>query len=152
MIISLGLDQHAVHLKGVIVKYIEGYGFEVLDRCVGDDTQVDYTDIARKVAKDIRTMQANFGVLMCYTGNGMAIAANKFQGIRAALVHTSENTMLARAHIDANVMCVGSAYITSEKLRELIDIFFRTEFSSSEHERELSKIVQIEFGQFMTKL
>jgi ribose 5-phosphate isomerase B len=147
MIISLGLNHHAVQLKDAIKEHFEDRCFEVLHRGAVSDKPVDYPDVAKKVAKDIRTMQANFGVLICSTGIGMSIAANKFQGIRAALVHTVEDAKLSREHNDANVMCVGASYVTQEKLCELTDIFFDTEFSGGRHERRLSKIVEFEFSE-----
>ena len=147
MIISLGVDHRAVHLKDIIVQHLEELEFEVLDRGAADVTPVDYPDIAKKVAKDIKTMQANFGVLACYTGIGMSIAANKFQGIRAALVHSEEDARLSREHNDANVMCIAANTITPDLLKKMLDIFFFTEFEGGRHERRLSKIVEFEFSQ-----
>ena len=121
-------------------------GFEVLDRGTMDDTPVDYPDIARKIAKDIRTMKANFGILICQTGIGMSIAANKFQGIRAALVMNEEMTQFSRRHNDANVLCIGSRYTSPELLNSILDVFFGTEFEGGRNERRLSKIVEFEFS------
>ncbi|MDR0728289.1 MAG: RpiB/LacA/LacB family sugar-phosphate isomerase, partial [Puniceicoccales bacterium] len=104
MIVTLGVDHHAVELKKAVIAHLEMMGFEVTDRGTLDTTAVDYPDIARKIAKDIRTMRANFGILMCQTGLGMSIAANKFQGIRAALVLNEAMARLARLHNDANVL------------------------------------------------
>lgn len=146
MIISLGLDHRAAHLRDLITEHLEELEFEVLDRGASDSTPTDYPDIARKVAKDIKTMQANFGVLGCYTGIGMSIAANKFQGIRAALVHNEEDARLAREHNDANIMCIPS-HIQPDILKKMLDIFFMTEFEGGRHERRLSKIVEFEFSQ-----
>ena len=147
MIISLGVDHRAVHLKDVIIEHLEELEFEVLDRGATDTTPVDYPDIAKKVAKDIKTMQANFGILACNTGIGMSIAANKFQGIRAALVHSDEDARLAREHNDANIMVVAGNSITPELLKTMLDTFFMTEFEGGRHERRLSKIVEFEFSQ-----
>ncbi|MDE6576344.1 MAG: RpiB/LacA/LacB family sugar-phosphate isomerase [Opitutales bacterium] len=146
MIISLGLDHRAAHLHDVIIDHLEELEFEVLDRGASDATPIDYPDVARKVAKDIKTMQANFGILGCYTGIGMSIAANKFQGIRAALVHSEEDARLAREHADANIMCI-SGEIDPELLKKMLDIFLMTEFEGGRHERRLSRIVEFEFGQ-----
>jgi ribose 5-phosphate isomerase B len=147
MIISLGLDHRAVHLRDFIIEHLEAIEFEVLDRGASDTTPVDYPDIAKKVAKDIKTMRANFGILGCRTGIGMSIAANKFQGIRAALVHSETDVQLAREHNDANIMCIAGETMTSELLRKVLDIFFVTEFEGGRHERRLSKIVEFEFSQ-----
>ena len=147
MIISLGLDHRAAHLRDLIIDHLESIEFEVLDRGASDSTPIDYPDIAKKVAKDIKTMQANFGILGCYTGIGMSIAANKFQGIRAALVHTEEDVRLAREHNDANIMCIPGHSIDPETLKRMLDIFFMTEFEGGRHERRLSKIVEFEFSQ-----
>jgi ribose 5-phosphate isomerase B len=146
MIISLGLDHRAIHLRDFIVEHLESLEFEVLDRSANDTTPVDYPDIAKKVAKDIKTMQANFGVLGCLTGIGMSIAANKFQGIRAALVHGEEDVRLAREHNDANVMCIAGKTMDPKLLKSMLDIFFMAEFEGGRHERRLSKIVEFEFG------
>ncbi|MDR2812445.1 MAG: ribose 5-phosphate isomerase B [Puniceicoccales bacterium] len=147
MIISLGLDHRAVHLRDFIVEHLEAIEFEVLDRGASDTTPVDYPDIARKVAKDIKTMRANFGILGCRTGIGMSIAANKFQGIRAALVHSETDVKLAREHNDANIMCIAGETMMPELLEKMLDIFFMTEFEGGRHERRLSKIVEFEFSQ-----
>jgi ribose 5-phosphate isomerase B len=147
MIISLGLDHRAVHLRDFIIEHLEAIEFEVLDRGASDTTPVDYPDIAKKVAKDIKTMKANFGILGCRTGIGMSIAANKFQGIRAALVHSEMDTQLAREHTDANIMCIAGETMTPELLEKVLDTFFMTEFEGGRHERRLSKIVEFEFSQ-----
>lgn len=147
MIISLGLDHRAVHLRDLIIEHLEELEFEVLDRGASDATPIDYPDIAKKVAKDIKTMQANFGILACHTGIGMSIAANKFQGIRAALVHSEDDARLAREHNDANIMVVAASTVTPELLKNMLDIFFETEFEGGRHERRLSKIVEFEFSQ-----
>jgi ribose 5-phosphate isomerase B len=146
MIVTLGVDHHAVELKQSVISHLEEMGFEVIDRGTSDPTPVDYPDIARKIAKDIRTMKANFGILICQTGIGMSIAANKFQGIRAALVMNEEMTQFARRHNDANVLCIGSQYTSSELLSSILDVFFGTEFEGGRHERRLSKIVEFEFS------
>ncbi|MDR0445234.1 MAG: ribose 5-phosphate isomerase B [Puniceicoccales bacterium] len=146
MIVTLGVDHHAVELKQSVIGHLEEMGFEVIDRGTSDSTPVDYPDIARKVAKDIRTMKANFGILMCQTGMGMSIAANKFQGIRAALVMNEEMAKLARLHNDANVLCIGSKYVLPEDIHPILDTFFKTEFEGGRHERRLSKIVEFEFS------
>jgi ribose 5-phosphate isomerase B len=146
MIVTLGVDHHAVELKNSVIHHLEEMGFEVLDRGTMDDTPVDYPDIARKIAKDIRTMKANFGILICQTGIGMSIAANKFQGIRAALVMNEEMTQFSRRHNDANVLCIGSRYTSPELLNSILDVFFGTEFEGGRHERRLSKIVEFEFS------
>ncbi|MDR3317670.1 MAG: ribose 5-phosphate isomerase B [Puniceicoccales bacterium] len=147
MIISLGLDHRAAHLRDFIVEHLEALEFEVLDRGASDSTPIDYPDVAKKVAKDIKTMKANFGVLGCRTGIGMSIAANKFQGIRAALVHSEIDARLAREQNDANIMCVAGETITLEILEKMLDIFFMAEFEGGRHERRLSKIVEFEFSQ-----
>jgi len=148
MIVTLGVDHHAVELKKAVTLHLEEMGFEVVDHGTMDATPVDYPDIARKIAKDIRTMKANFGILMCQTGLGMSIAANKFQGIRAALVMNGDMARLARLHNDANVLCIGSQYTPPEALRGILDLFFGTEFEGGRHERRLSKIVEFEFSHF----
>ncbi|MDR3143332.1 MAG: ribose 5-phosphate isomerase B [Puniceicoccales bacterium] len=146
MIVTLGVDHHAVELKKSVIAHLEMMGFEVIDRGTMDTAAVDYPDIARKIAKDIRTMKANFGILICQTGVGMSIAANKFQGIRAALSMNEEMVRLARRHNDANVLCAGSDYTSPELLNAMLDIFFNTEFEGGRHERRLSKIVEFEFS------
>jgi ribose 5-phosphate isomerase B len=146
MIISLGLDHRAVHLRDFIIERLEAIEFEVLDRGASDTTPVDYPDIAKKVAKDIKTMKANFGILGCQTGIGMSIAANKFQGIRAALVRSETDVQLAREHNDANIMCIAGETMIPELLEKMLDIFFMAEFEGGRHERRLSKIVEFEFS------
>jgi RpiB/LacA/LacB family sugar-phosphate isomerase len=133
------LDHRAAHLRDTIIEHLEALEFQVLDRGTSNPTPVDYPAIAKNVAKDIKTMQANFGILGCLSGIGMSIAANKFQGIRAALVHSESDARFAREHNDANLMCIAGNKMTPDLLIQLLDICLMTEFEGGRHEQRLSQ-------------
>ncbi|MCP4644852.1 MAG: ribose 5-phosphate isomerase B [bacterium] len=143
--IAVGSD-HAgfegpTHYKPEIVKYLEERGFEVVDCGTDGPDSVDYPDIAGAVADAILEGRADRGVLLCGTGIGVAIAANRYRGIRAATCATSDMATLSRTHNDANVICLGRRILTLDVCFELIDIWLTTEFSNGErHIRRVEKM------------
>lgn len=143
MKISIAAD----HCGYVLAKYITNVlskEHDVKYHGTFSGDSVDYPDFAKKVAQDVQQKIANFGILVCKTGIGMSIAANKMHGIRAALVHTKEEAILTRAHNDANILCLGEAYTSNALAISIINMFLSTKFEGGRHERRVEKIKKLE--------
>ncbi len=140
MKISIGADHAGVDVHNAIVKALQQEGIEVTDYGTHSHDSVDYPDYAHPVAKDVAGGKADYGVLICSTGIGMSIAANKVMGVRAALVHNESSASLARHHNNANVICMGETYVTPEEGVKLVDIFLKTPFDGGRHERRVEKL------------
>ena len=109
-----------------------------------DDRSVDYPDYAAEVASAVSEGRAARGVLLCGTGIGMSIAANKFPGVRAALVHDVTTARMSRLHNDANVLVLGGGLLGDRLLRDIVEAWFATEFEGGRHQRRLDKIAAVE--------
>ncbi|MFA6889592.1 MAG: ribose 5-phosphate isomerase B [Bacilli bacterium] len=144
MKISIGSDHGGFHLKQEIVKYLQSQKIEVVDSGAYNADSVDYPLYAEKVCKDIQSNNADFGILICTTGIGMCISANKFHGIRAALVHQVDEAESARRHNNANVLCFGEKYTTVEVAQTLIHVFINTPFDGGRHLRRINIITKQE--------
>lgn len=141
--ILIAADHAAVDLKKAIVESLKNYTFE--DLGPNDTTSVDYPDYAEKLASRISNGEAKRGILLCGSGIGMSIAANKFPGVRAALVHSTETARLSRMHNDANVLCLGSRVLKTELAVECAKVWLDTDFSTeARHQGRVDKITQIE--------
>jgi ribose 5-phosphate isomerase B len=144
MRIAVGSDHRGLSLKNEVVRYIAEKGNESLDCGAFDTSSVDYPDIALNVSRQVASGQAEYGILICGTGIGMSIAANKVKGIRAALCCDSFMAERARLHNNANILCLGA-----EKTRDvsvILDSFFSSEFEGGRHQKRLDKIADIENG------
>jgi len=145
MKIAIGSD-HAgyegdVPFKPELVKHLQLLGHEVLDCGTAGAAPVDYPDYAQKVSDAVLRGQADCGVLVCGTGVGMSIAANRNRGIRAAACATPDTARLAREHNDANVLCLGRRILSLKQCIELLDVFLNTPFSEIErHKRRVAKM------------
>lgn len=144
MKIAIGSDHAGYQLKEQIIAFLTNENYEVIDQGTYETISVDYPDYATKVAKMVKAKEADFGILICYTGIGMSIAANKFKGIRAALVCNLENASLTRQHNDANILCLSSKDIPIDLAKKMIEVFLTTSFLGERHERRVDKINQIE--------
>ena len=140
MKLVIGNDHAGVEFKEKLVKALEERGHEVIN--VGTDSleSVDYPDIAVLVGEKVLDGEAKFGILICGTGIGISIAANKIKGIRAALVHNEFTAKLARLHNDANVIALGARVIGDELGLACIETFINTEFEGGRHARRVGKI------------
>ena len=147
MIVGIATDHNGVNEKQVLIDYIKENGIEVVDYSpINTDTD-DYPDYAKKVATAVKNGQIRYGILMCGTGIGMSIAANKVKGIRAAKVSSVDEARLAKEHNNANIVCL-SYKEDMDKLKEMILTFIKTEFSNEErHVRRVAKIGEIENDQ-----
>ena len=140
MRVSLGADHKGFELKDKIKKYLVELGHEVTDFGTNSSESVDYPDFGFKVAESVAKGEADFGITVCWTGNGMNIAANKVKGIRSALCLNEEMAMLARAHNNANVLALAAKFIPEELARKILDAWLSTEFEGGRHSRRLDKI------------
>jgi ribose 5-phosphate isomerase B len=139
-VIAIASDHGGYELKTVLKEVIAAAGCEVLDLGAHDEASVDYPDFANALAKTIREGKASRGVLLCGTGIGMSIAANRHVELRAALVHDAFGARLCRAHNDANVLCMGGRSIGPEVAKDCLRIFLSTEFEGGRHARRVEKL------------
>lgn len=141
MKIAIGSDHAGFELKEKIALHLARRGLQVDDRgAAGPEPSVDYPDFATKVAEAVASGDADLGILMCGTGIGMSMAANRVRGIRAALCHDGYTARMSRAHNDANVLCVGGRTTGIEVALEMVDIFLGTAFEGGRHQRRVNKI------------
>ena len=138
--LSIASDHAGFDLKDQIVKILRESGIDVIDRGPDKKDPVDYPDYASKVTNDILSEKAHKGILICGTGQGMAMAANKKPGIRAALCYNSEVAKLARKHNDANILTLGARVIDEATALGLVEIFLNTDFDGSRHTDRINKI------------
>lgn len=145
MKIFVGSDHAGYELKEVLQQHMKVGGHEVLDLgTFNGEEKVDYPDLAREVAEKVRENKGSYGVLVCGTGIGISIAANKFKGIRAANVHDVNEATLARQHNDANIVAVGGRTMDKELAKQVIDAFLKTPFDGGRHVARIEKITAIE--------
>jgi ribose 5-phosphate isomerase B len=144
MKISLGADHRGFELKEKIKQYLTELGHEVTDFGTDSTESVDYPDFGFKVAEAVAKGEVDFGVLVCWTGNGMNIAANKVKGARSALCLNDEMAMLARAHNNANVLALASNFVSEKTAKMILDVWMTTEFEGGRHTRRLEKIIDRE--------
>lgn len=145
MKIYIGSDHAGFELKKAIFEDLKGQGNEVLDLGTFDGVnKVDYPDIAREVSEKVVENGEGFGILICGTGMGMAIAANKVKGIRAVTAHDVTTARLARLHNDANVLTFGERVIGPEVAKDMVKTFLNTSFEGGRHAARVEKIMQLQ--------
>lgn len=144
--VIIGNDHAAVAMKQAAVEYLTGRGFGVIDAGCGDQARVDYPDYAQKVAEFVQQHNGAFGVLICGSGIGMSIVANKFDGIRAALCHDAYTAAMARRHNDANVLCFGARIVGLGVMESILEAWIGGSFEGGRHGDRVAKIGQIEAG------
>lgn len=141
MKIALASDHGGYELKEELKTYIENsLKFEVRDFGTDSKDPVDYPEFAHIVAGEIEGGRADFGVLVCGSGIGMCMAANRHEGVRAVVLHDKHDAQMSRLHNDANVACLGGRVTSFEKAKEFLDIFFKTAFEGDRHIRRIKKI------------
>ena len=140
MKISIASDHAGFEQKQDLVAYLKREGHEVLDRGPESDSRVDYPDFAALVGKDVQSGEAERGVLVCGTGIGMAMAAGKLEGIRAANVVRRDFAVLCREHNDANVITLSGRFVSLEDNERILDAFLATEFAGGRHAGRVEKI------------
>lgn len=144
MIIAIGSDHGGFELKGHLVKHFEEKGIEVKDFGVYNEDSVDYPDCARPVCKAVLDGECERGILVCGTGIGISMAANKFDGIRAALCSDVFSAKMAKEHNNANIICLGGRVTGRELANMIVDTFIEAQFQGGRHADRIAKIHEIE--------
>lgn len=144
MYIAIGSDHGGFEQKQCLVSYLEEQGHEVRDFGTDSDESVDYPDFAAPVAHAVADGEVDCGILVCGTGIGMSICANKVEGVRAANVTTPQFAELAREHNDANVVALSGRFVPLEVNEQIIDVFLATEFAGGRHARRVGKIDELD--------
>ena len=144
MRIALGADHAGVHLKADIKQLLDARGIPYTDFGVDTTASVDYPDYAIPVARRVSGGKADRGILICGTGHGMCIAANKFPGIRAAPCHDDLTAEMSRRHNDANVLCLSADLLGTRLVNRMVERWVMTEFEGGRHARRVKKIAEIE--------
>jgi ribose 5-phosphate isomerase B len=142
--IAIGCDHRGFALKQLIVPFLQNAGYSCQDFGCYSTESVDYPDIAQKVGEEVASGNANQGILICNTGIGMSIAANKIKGIRAALCCDVFAAQRARQHNDANVLCLRAENIDNESALEIVKTFLDVNFEGGRHLRRVDKIIALE--------
>ena len=142
--IALGCDHAAYQLKEQIKTHLLAKGLEVKDFGTFDETSVDYPDYAFFVGKAVTSGECSRGIVLCGTGIGISIAANKIPGVRAALCHDLFTAEACRQHNNANVLAMGARVLEPELALQILDVWLKTEFEGGRHQRRLDKITGIE--------
>jgi len=138
--IVVGSDHAGFELKQIIIEHLsernmnyEDFGTNCLD-------SVDYPDYAKKVAEEVNSKELIMGILVCGSGQGMAMTANRFKNVRAAICHNSDVAKVTRQHNDANVLCLGSRFIDISEAIKCVDVFLSTDFEGERHLKRINKI------------
>lgn len=139
-LIAIAADHAGVALKATLSKELHERGYEVLDLGTSGPESVDYPDYGHALAETVASGRAERGIIVCGTGIGISIAANRHPGVRAAVCHDATSTRLAREHNDANVLAIGARLIGPEVARECLRIFLETEFAGGRHARRVEKL------------
>lgn len=144
MKIVVGSDHGGFYLKEILREYLQSKEFEIIDVGCYEEKRCDYPDIAEKAALLIQEEKADIGVLVCGTGTGMCMVANKFKGIRASLCSDSFSARLAKEHDNANIICFGGRVSGSEIAKDMLDSYLNAEFMGGRHLDRINKINEIE--------
>ena len=141
--IAIGADHAGFEYKAAVVKHLEEAGYKIKDLGTYSSDSVDYPDFAHPTANIVEQGEAAFGILVCGAANGVAITANKHQGIRAAICWQKEIAKLARQHNNANMLCIPARFVSLETALEITDTFTNTSFEGGRHEGRVNKIACI---------
>jgi ribose 5-phosphate isomerase B len=138
--IQIGSDHAGVELKASIKSYLEAQGYSVEDFGTHNTDSMDYPDVAHPVANAVLNDANSLGVLICGSGNGVCLTANKHQGIRAALCWLPELGALARQHNNANILCLPARFISEQTAKEIVDAYLNAEFEGGRHQNRVGKV------------
>ena len=141
--IALGADHAGFEIKELVKELLKTLGYEFQDFGTNSTESADYPDFAHKVAQSVSEGQTDLGILICGTGIGMSIVANKHKGVRAAVVESVAAAKLAREHNDANILAIGSRLISWDSAKEIITTFLSARFEGGRHQRRIEKIHSI---------
>jgi ribose 5-phosphate isomerase B len=139
-IIPIGADHAGYELKEILIPYLESKGYSIKDFGCNSNESVDYPDFAHPVASMIENDATMLGILICGSGNGINMTANKHQGVRGALCWLPEIAELARLHNNANILVLPARFLTTEAAMKIVDLFFSTNFEGGRHQNRVEKI------------
>ncbi len=149
MKVAIGVDHGGIHLKPALIKYLEGKGIEYKDFGCYSEQSTDYNEYALKVSEAVASGEFDKGILICGTGIGMSIVANKVKGIRCAHCHDTFSARMTRLHNDANVLAFGERVIGAGLMTDIVEAFLTTPFSNEErHVNRVNKIIALEERNF----
>ena len=137
---SIGNDHAGVEYKEAIVSYLESKGHKVFNHGTDSEESVDYPDFIHPVAQDVSSKKANLGIIICGSGNGASMTANKHQDIRSALCWNKEIVALARQHNDANILSLPARFISIPQAIAMVEVYVNTEFEGGRHQNRINKI------------
>ena len=143
-IIAVGCDHGAYELKDKVVKHLTEKGFTVIDKGTNGPESVHYPIYAHEVCLELQNKNADLGILLCSTGIGMSMAANKHKGVRAALCSDTYSARLTRMHNDANVLCIGALVVGSALALDIVDQFVSAEFEGGRHKTRVDMFMSLE--------
>jgi ribose 5-phosphate isomerase B len=139
--IAIGADHAGFEMKGLVMEWLKPQVATLKDLGTNSEDSVDYPDFAHAVAGEVEKGNYELGILICGTGIGVDMTANKHQGIRSALCWNKEVSKLAKSHNNANVICLPGRFISFELAKEILDVFLNTEFEGGRHNRRINKII-----------
>ena len=140
MKIFLGSDHAGYELKSYLITELEKLGYTLIDKGPGSPDSVDYPDFAHPVAEEVESNSGSLGLLICGSGNGISMSANKHQGIRSAIAWNEEVAALARQHNDANILSIPARFVNLEQALEMVELFITTPFEGGRHQKRIDKI------------
>ena len=138
--IAVGSDHAGFELKQIIIEHLSERNMNYVDFGTNCLDSVDYPDYAKKVAEEVNSKELIMGILVCGSGQGMAMTANRFKNVRAAICHNSDVAKVTRQHNDANVLCLGSRFIDMSEAIKCVDVFLSTDFEGERHLKRINKI------------
>jgi ribose 5-phosphate isomerase B len=144
MRIAMGADHAGYELKNKIREHLQQQGFEIHDQGTNSGDSVDYPDFALQVGQEVADQRSDRGILVCGTGIGMAISANKVHGVRSANISSEYEAQMSREHNDLNVLALGARTVDPEKALKIVDLWLKTQFAGDRHQRRVEKMMAIE--------
>ncbi len=140
MKIAIGNDHAGTEYKETIVAFLESKGIEVINYGTNNEDSVDYPDFVHPVASDVEGNKVDSGIIICGSGNGASMTANKHQGVRCALCWNAEITKLAREHNNANILSIPARFVSQTQAVDMVDVFLNTKFEGGRHQNRVEKI------------
>ena len=138
--IAIGSDHAGFELKQIIVEHLSSRNVDLIDCGTNNLDSVDYPDFAKRVADEVSNKDLVMGILVCGSGQGMAMTANRYKDVRAAICHNSNVAKVTREHNDANILCLGSRFIEEAEALKCVDVFLSTDFEGERHLKRINKI------------
>ena len=140
MKIAIGNDHAGVEVKKIIEKRLSEKGYSVINKGYDGKESVDYPDYIHPVSLEVKEKKAQIGIIICGSGNGAAMTANKHKGVRAAICWSEEIAELARQHNDANIISIPSRFLSEKEIINIVEVFIKTDFEGGRHKRRIDKI------------